>query len=99
MTPFTSKGSGKAGEWNEQSNIVVETVTKSSTTHKYSAPERLFDSDASKVQTKGSGLKKASANQEATFVVDTSRAGVCLDLISHYADGFVNLHYDSTVVL
>ncbi|ESO10099.1 hypothetical protein HELRODRAFT_72745 [Helobdella robusta] len=68
-------GSGRPGTWNEQTKVVVETVTKSTTTQMYSAQDSRFDSDASKVNSKGMGLQKASANKEATFTVDASRAG------------------------
>jgi len=55
--------------------IVVETVTKSSTIKTFAAAQPLHDSDASKVTSKGAGLQSAQLDKDATFVVDTSRAG------------------------
>jgi len=55
--------------------VVVETVTKSSTIKTYAAAKPLHDSDASKVTSQGAGLQSAQLNKDATFTVDTSRAG------------------------
>jgi len=55
--------------------VVVETVTKSSTIKTFAAAQPLHDSDASKVTSKGAGLQSAQINKDATFSVDTSRAG------------------------
>ena len=54
----------------------METVTKSSTTQMFSSPDIFYNSDATKIQSRGTGLQRASANKEATFTVDTSRAGL-----------------------
>eukprot|EP00918_Siedleckia_nematoides_P105694 GHVU01230790.1.p1 GENE.GHVU01230790.1~~GHVU01230790.1.p1 ORF type:complete len:2480 (+),score=363.92 GHVU01230790.1:158-7597(+) len=78
-SPFkvTVHGPGRVqqGSWSEQSQVVVETVTKTSTTQKYAAAPALAKSDATKVQSQGMGLQKAFVNKEATFQVDTSKAG------------------------
>ena len=70
------EGQGKApmGSWTEQSQVVVETVTKTSTTQQFSAPPTR-QSDASKVISKGAGLQTAMINKETTFTVDGSQAG------------------------
>ena len=70
-------GAGKVhpGAWSEQSQVVVETVTKSTTTQKYAAMQQSPVSDASKVVTRGAGLQKAFVNKEQTFQVDASKAG------------------------
>ena len=62
------------GSWTEQSQVVVETVTKTSTTQQFSAPPTR-QSDASKVISKGAGLKSAMVNKETTFTVDGTQAG------------------------
>jgi len=59
----------------DQMPVVVETVTKSSTIKTFSAAKPLHDTDASKVTSKGAGLQSAQLNKDATFSVDTSRAG------------------------
>ena len=65
-----------AGAWTEKSQVVVETVTKTSTTQKFSAvPSELPASDASKVTASGVGLRKAVVDKEAHFNVDGSGAG------------------------
>jgi len=61
--------------------VVVETVTKSSTIKTFAAAQPLHDSDASKVTSKGVGLQSAQLNKDATFSVDTSRAGQFMYLI------------------
>jgi len=68
-------GAGRAGSWNEQSQVVVETVTKSSTTKQYGALHASHDSDASKVTSKGAGLTNAKQHKDATFIINASRAG------------------------
>jgi len=55
--------------------VVVETVTKSSTIQTFAAAQPQHDSDASKVTSKGAGLQSAQLNKDATFSVDTGRAG------------------------
>ena len=74
---FSSSGPGKVhpGAWTEQSQVVVETVTKSTTTQNYSALQQTAGSDASKVVTQGVGLKRAFSQKEQTFQVDASKAG------------------------
>ena len=80
-------GQGKApmGSWTEQSQVVVETVTKTSTTQQFSAPPTR-QSDASKVISKGAGLKTAMVNKETTFTVDGSQAGKCSSYQDIYED-------------
>ena len=73
----TGPGRVEPGSWSEQSQVVVETVTKTSTTQKYSAPIPSAGSDASKVVLKGTGLCKAIPMKEAHFMVDASQAGAC----------------------
>ena len=68
-------GSSAPGAWTEQSQVVVETVTKTSTTQQYQAGVPQQKSDASKVVTQGAGLHKAMVNKETTFTVDASQAG------------------------
>lgn len=74
---FVLAGDSQAGKlWNEQSQVVVETVTKSTTTQMFSAAQLLHDADVSKVRSEGVGLQKAFINKDATFTVDTSQAGM-----------------------
>ena len=62
------------GDWSEQSQVVVETVTKTSTTQQYAGmPEVQYN--AKQVISKGLGLQKAFANKETSFTVDCSKAG------------------------
>ena len=71
-------GAGRPTAWPEQSQVVVETVTKTSTTQKFAAAsvQQVRDeSDATKVTAVGPGLQHATANKEATFTVDTSHGG------------------------
>jgi len=75
-SPFKAVITGEgpaAGAWTEQSQVVVETVTKTSSTQKYAAMQ---SSDASQVSLKGNGLHQAFANKEQTFMVDASNAGL-----------------------
>ena len=58
----------------EHASVVVETVTKTSTTTRFSGIQR-FTSDATKVTASGKGLTKAFRGQTATFTVDASQAG------------------------
>lgn len=67
-------GAGTPAAFSEQSQVVVETVTKTSTTQKFAAVPRVA-SDASKVVIQGAGLKNAYVNKEATFTVNASNAG------------------------
>ena len=71
-----SAGPGRPTAWPEQSQVVVETVTKTSTTQKFSAVQQVHESDATKVTATGAGLQHATANKEATFTVDTSHGGM-----------------------
>ena len=58
----------------ESSSVMVETVTKIS--KKTAGPALpIFKSDASKVQSKGMGLKKAYLNKQNTFQIAASDAG------------------------
>ncbi|XP_043196534.1 filamin-A-like isoform X2 [Amphibalanus amphitrite] len=61
----------------EQSTVVVETIAKQrkgqQEKHVVSLPK--FDSDASKVQSKGMGLKKAYLNRQNQFQIDAGTAG------------------------
>ena len=68
-------GPGRTGAGKGQSQVVVETVTKSSKTQSFAAAQPWHDSDASKVKSLGAGLQKADSNKDATFSVDTSSAG------------------------
>lgn len=71
------QGPGRPAAWPEQSQVVVETITKTSTTQKFSAVQQHHESDASQVSAVGPGLQRAYVNKETTFTVDTSRAGEC----------------------
>ncbi|XP_077979659.1 filamin-A-like [Glandiceps talaboti] len=77
-SPFKVKvtGTNKAGVTgvHESSQVVVETVTKTTTTTNYAAMPS-FISDASKVTSTGMGLKKAFINKKAQFTVHASDAG------------------------
>lgn len=61
----------------ETSTVLVETVTKSSSSHgsSYSSIPK-FSSDASKVVTRGPGLSQAFVGQKNSFTVDCSKAGM-----------------------
>ncbi|XP_045034741.1 filamin-A isoform X1 [Daphnia magna] len=67
----------------ETSSVMVETVTKVS---KKSAQAALpvFKSDASKVTSKGMGLKKAYMNKQNTFSISASDAGANLLFVAVY---------------
>ena len=60
----------------ETSTVLVETVTKSSSSRgsSYSSIPK-FSSDASKVVTRGPGLSQAFVGQKNSFTVDCSKAG------------------------
>ncbi|KAK6175823.1 hypothetical protein SNE40_014209 [Patella caerulea] len=75
-SPFKARveGPGRGSGLQEQASVVVETVTKTSTTTKFSGIQR-FSSDASKVTCKGNGLQNAFRNKQSTFTVDTTGAG------------------------
>lgn len=61
----------------ETSTVLVETVTKSSSSRgsSYSSVPK-FSSDASKVVTRGPGLSQAFVGQKNSFTVDCSKAGM-----------------------
>ena len=82
---FVVTGPGKVhpGAWTEQSQVVVETVTKSTTTQNYSALQQRPESDASKVVTRGAGLNRAFPQKEQTFQVDASKAGKYSDTLRY----------------
>jgi len=67
----------------ESSSVMVETVTKIS--KKTAGPALpIFKSDASKVQSKGMGLKKAYLNKQNTFQIAASDAGNNLLFVAVY---------------
>jgi filamin len=83
-SPFKARITGAAGvtpqqgKWTEQSQVVVETVTKSSTTHQYAAPPAWpaeTGADASKVVTSGPGLNRDILGQDTNINVDAANAG------------------------
>lgn len=59
----------------ETSSIVVETVQKISKAKQVGPVLPLFKSDASKVTSKGMGLKKAYLGKQNVFTVNASDAG------------------------
>ncbi|XP_070610613.1 filamin-C isoform X3 [Erythrolamprus reginae] len=79
-SPFKAKVTGPrlsgGHSLHETSTVLVETVTKSSTSvaGSYGALPK-FSSDASKVVARGPGLTKAFVGQKNTFTVDCSKAG------------------------
>ncbi|XP_006811450.2 filamin-C-like [Saccoglossus kowalevskii] len=77
-SPFKVKVTGvnKAGVTgiHESSQVVVETVTKTTTTTNYGSMPK-FTSDASKIVSTGMGLKKGFINKKAQFTVNASDAG------------------------
>ncbi|XP_048403876.2 filamin-B isoform X1 [Stegostoma tigrinum] len=77
-SPFKAKVTGArligGGSTHESSSIVVESVTKSTTVHSYSAIPK-FISDSSKVVSSGAGLSMANVGQKNCFSVDCSKAG------------------------
>ena len=58
----------------EQTSMVVETVEKKPG----SKVTKKFHGDASKVNVKGPGIKKAFMNRAQNFTVDVKDAGSCL---------------------
>lgn len=77
-SPFKAKIGGQAAPSDVirhgMSQVVVETVTKTSVMSKFSALPK-FQSDASRVTCEGNGLKKAFRGKQSTFNVDTTNAG------------------------
>ncbi|XP_076861287.1 filamin-C isoform X11 [Brachyhypopomus gauderio] len=79
-SPFKAKVSGArlsgGHSLHETSSVLVETVTKSSTTagSTFSSLPK-FSSDASKVVSRGAGLSTAFIGQKNIFTVDCSKAG------------------------
>ncbi|XP_058045834.1 filamin-C isoform X7 [Ahaetulla prasina] len=79
-SPFKAKVTGPrlsgGHSLHETSTVLVETVTKATSTvgGSYSALPK-FSSDASKVVARGPGLTKAFVGQKNTFTVDCSKAG------------------------
>lgn len=71
---FVIAGDGHASGFHEQASVVVETVTKTSTTTRFSGIQK-FQSDASKVVANGAGLKTAYRGKPNTFTIDTTHAG------------------------
>lgn len=71
-SPFKAQieGVGTPAAFIEQSRLVVETVTKTT-----SSSISSFHSDSSKVAVTGNGLNQLFVNQEAVFMVDGSQAG------------------------
>lgn len=92
-SPFKARiegqGTTQAGLWNEKSQVVVETVTKTSQTQMMASSAQMTQqvtrqavpSDPSKVLLSGGGLSKAEVNKEATFQVDGSGAGINVLLV------------------
>lgn len=82
-SPYKVKCTGEAvadkGTVQESSSVVVETVEKHSSGSKDHGPTGIvipkFESDASKVTSKGLGLKKAHINRQNNFTVNASDAG------------------------
>uniref|UniRef100_A0A2I3H8K0 Filamin C n=1 Tax=Nomascus leucogenys TaxID=61853 RepID=A0A2I3H8K0_NOMLE len=66
----------------ETSTVLVETVTKSSSSRgsSYSSIPK-FSSDASKVVTRGPGLSQAFVGQKNSFTVDCSKAGTNMMMV------------------
>jgi filamin len=75
-SPFKARveGKGQASAVQEHASVVVETVTKTSTTTRFTGIQR-FSSDASKVTVRGTGLTKAFQGKTASFTVDAAGAG------------------------
>ena len=77
-TPLCLSGPRLSGghSLHETSTVLVETVTKSSSSRgsSYSSIPK-FSSDASKVVTRGPGLSQAFVGQKNSFTVDCSKAG------------------------
>jgi filamin len=74
-------GSGKKSDIKETSSLSVETVEKKPGVE----TKKRFTCDASKVEVKGNGLKKAFMNRPANFTVDAGNAGnafLCVGIIT-----------------
>ncbi|XP_063405530.1 filamin-B-like isoform X4 [Mytilus trossulus] len=104
-SPFKAKIEGQAGPsdviQHGMSQVVVETVTKTSIMSKFSALPK-FQSEASRVTCEGNGLKKAFRGKQATFNVDVTNGGnnmmfvgmmgpkgPCEELCVHHKGGYV----------
>ncbi|XP_076061850.1 filamin A protein cher isoform X2 [Oratosquilla oratoria] len=79
-SPFKVKCTGEAvgekGTIQESASVVVETVEKKAKSHGPQGPViPHFTSDASKISSKGLGLKKAHLNRQNNFTVNASKAG------------------------
>ncbi|KAJ8373574.1 hypothetical protein SKAU_G00041540 [Synaphobranchus kaupii] len=78
-SPFKAKVTGTrlsgGHSLHETSSVLVETVTKTSTTAGAYSSMPKFSSDASKVVPRGPGLTKAFVGQKNIFTVDCSKAG------------------------
>uniref|UniRef100_A0A4W5QYK4 Filamin C n=1 Tax=Hucho hucho TaxID=62062 RepID=A0A4W5QYK4_9TELE len=78
-SPFKAKVTGArlsgGHSLHESSSVLVETVTKTSSSSMGVAYGPKFSSDASKVVSRGAGLSKAFVGQKNTFTVDCSKAG------------------------
>lgn len=63
----------------ETSSVIVETVTKVSKANKHIGPVLpVFKSDASRVSSKGMGLKKAYIGKQNQFTLNAADAGKIL---------------------
>lgn len=71
---FSIAGQGKPSGFQEQTSVVVETVTKTSSMSKFASFPPMTG-DAEKVRVEGNGLKKGYRNKQCSFSVDTSQAG------------------------
>ncbi|XP_052093728.1 filamin-A-like isoform X19 [Mytilus californianus] len=104
-SPFKARIEGQAGPsdviQHGMSQVVVETVTKTSIMSKFSALPK-FQSEASRVTCEGNGLKKAFRGKQATFNVDVTNGGnnmmfvgmmgpkgPCEELCVHHKGGYV----------
>jgi len=80
-SPFKAhiEGAGvKPAAFNEESRVVMQTVTKTTTTKVTSNQQQVtgvLEGDASKVTVSGPGLHEATVNQETVFSVNGSTAG------------------------
>ncbi|KAM8813690.1 filamin-C isoform 3-T3 [Rhynchonycteris naso] len=85
-SPFKAKVTGPrlsgGHSLHETSTVLVETVTKSSSSRgsSYSSIPK-FSSDASKVVTRGPGLSQAFVGQKNSFTVDCSKAGTNMMMV------------------
>lgn len=73
MLSSLSSGSGKPSGKPESAHCVIDTKVISEADAAKALPK--FNSDGSKVTSKGIGLNKAFVNKKAQFTVDTSSAG------------------------